>query len=444
MPPIVALFVCAILVFGLLRLERKQSRGVSIVTWLPTIWFLLIAGKPLAEWFSMGGTDLESGSVLDRYFVAALLVVGFVVLVKRSFDWSQAVGENKLVISILLYMFISIAWSDMPYSSLKRLFRDDLAPVIMSFVIASERNPQNALESIFRRIVYIMLPFSILLIKYYPHLGVQYGRWSGTSMWIGVSMQKNGLALLCLLSSFFFIWNFSKRWQTGGRRIVWYQTYVEIFLFMIALWLFTGPEHRLNYSATSAIALLFGILTFLYLLWLRKRNMLIGTKTTVLLIGSIVLLGIMAPFTGGSFLSGTASVVGRGETLTGRTDIWAYLLPYAMNSILLGHGYGGFWTDALREATSSHAHNGYLDIVLNLGLVGFLLFGIFFLTSCLRARKIMSTDFYWGSLWFCVVLMAVIHNTCESSTISFTGILGALQISMFMSHGVHMPEEANR
>ena len=59
------------------------------------------------------------------------------------------------------------------------------------------------------------------------------------------------------------------------------------------------------------------------------------------------------------------------ETLTGRTDTWAELVPVVMSRPLFGCGFGSFWTTARREFYEmSHGHNGYLDTVLELGFVG--------------------------------------------------------------------------
>jgi O-antigen ligase len=67
-------------------------------------------------------------------------------------------------------------------------------------------------------------------------------------------------------------------------------------------------------------------------------------------------------------------------TLTGRTMIWQFALARVTDDwgrILTGFGYGGFWTpqtaDALSERAKfalSEGHNGYLDLMLQLGIPG--------------------------------------------------------------------------
>jgi O-antigen ligase len=91
-----------------------------------------------------------------------------------------------------------------------------------------------------------------------------------------------------------------------------------------------------------------------------------------------------------------------------------------MQRPVLGHCFGGFWTTELRELISSHAHNGYLNLILDLGFVGILLMYIFFITCCFKAIKVMKNDFNWGALWICFLFMTVIYNITEPSIDGFS------------------------
>lgn len=432
MPPIVALILCTIFVLFLLRLDRKQYPDASFALWIPVIWMLLNASKPLGVWFGVVGISMEEGSVLDRNVLSGLLLLGLIILAKRKFNWSSFIKENIWVMLLLGFMLISVFWSDMPYSSFKRWTRSFIA-VVMALIVASEADPRQALQCIFRKIIYILIPFSLVLIKYYPHLGVEYGRWSGELMWVGVESQKNGLALLCLFAFFFLMWTFIRRWQGRDIPVVWYQTYAEVLLLMLTIWLFSGPQHTLTYSATSTAALAVGLTALIGLVCMKKRGILIGSSTLTVIIVLIIVYGTITPFVGGLKLYDPSAILGRDQTLTGRSEIWKYLVPYAMDKPILGHGFGGFWTDAHREASSSHAHNGYLDIILNLGFCGLLLISMYLVSACRKAREEMTRDFDWGVLWFCFLLMAVVHNIAESSTISFTGLLPAVILFFLIS-----------
>jgi O-antigen ligase len=67
-------------------------------------------------------------------------------------------------------------------------------------------------------------------------------------------------------------------------------------------------------------------------------------------------------------------------TFTGRTDIWQFALTKIPSHLFSGYGFSAFWNnESLRSAAAdanswvgqaAHAHNGYLDAVLSMGLPG--------------------------------------------------------------------------
>ena len=432
MPPPLALLLCTIFVLFMLRLDRKQSPDVSFALWVPTIWMLLIASKPLALWFQSGAATMEEGSALDRVFLIALLCLGLIILAKRKFNLSNAIKKNIWLMLLIGYMLVSIIWSEMPFISFKRWVRE-LVAVVMAFVVATEPEPRQALQSIFRRTIYVVIPFSYILIHYFPEYGRQYSHWSGALMWIGVSTQKNGLARFCLFTAFFLIWTFIRRRQGHDIPVVRYQIHVEVFILILTIWLFMGPHHTLTHSATSTAVLAVGLTALVGFLWMKKLSILIGANTLTVIIAIIIVYGTITPMVGRLTLFDPSSSLGRDETLTGRSDIWAFLVPHAMQKPILGHGFGGFWTDAMRKSSSSHAHNGYLDVVLHLGFFGLLLFTIFLLSCSRKAQRVMNQDFDWGVLWFCSLLMAVVHNIAETSSDSFSNHMSAILMFLLIS-----------
>jgi exopolysaccharide production protein ExoQ len=113
-------------------------------------------------------------------------------------------------------------------------------------------------------------------------------------------------------------------------------------------------------------------------------------------------------------VANAASALGRDATFTGRTEIWAGLIPEAAQNPVLGVGFGSFWT-AEKEAEHriGEAHNGYLDLRLEQGFVGVVLVMLVFITSALKALQNPARD--WGCLLLCFIVIAVMHNISESS-----------------------------
>jgi O-antigen ligase len=197
-------------------------------------------------------------------------------------------------------------------------------------------------------------------------------------------------------------------------------------------WLFMGPQHTLTYSAASTATLAVGMAAFMGLLWLKGRGTLISVWPLTFMIIFIILYGTITPIIGRLSIIDISSILERNESLTGSGNL-GVLSTLCDGKPILGHGFGGFWTEAMRRATSSHAHNGYLDIILHLGLMGHFLFSMFLLSSCKKAQMVMKRDFFWGSLWFCYLLMGVIHNIVETSIFEFTGPMAAILLFMQIS-----------
>jgi O-antigen ligase len=309
----------------------------------------------------------------------------------------------------------------------------ELTAVIMALVVLTDPVPGAAMQSILRRSIYVMIPFSMLLIKYYPAFGAQYGRWSGQLMWIGVTMQKNGLGRLCLVSAFFIIWTLIRRRQGRDIPSGKYQTVMEVVLLAVTLWLLKGPGVQ-AYSATGVVALCSGIVTFLGLMWSRRFG--INPKRIIQPAAAVLIIyGAATPMIYGGFLAGgVTSALGRDASFTGRTEIWAGLLPIVESHPILGAGFGGFWTrDNIRAHEITEAHNGYLDIMLDLGVMGLILISIFYLHICRQALSGLEIDFDWAALTICMVIMTIIHNFTESSINTLTSQLSALVMFLAVS-----------
>jgi O-antigen ligase len=423
MTPPIALLLCTIFVLFLLRLDSKQFPNASWSLWIPTVWMLAIASRGLNFWFGSGVEDIEDGGGYDRVFQLSLLLIGVMLLARRRFKWSAALKYNWWVILLVAYMLISVLWTDAPLPSFKRWVRQ-LVAVGMAFLVASEDEPRLALESVFRRTVYILIPFSLLVIEYYPHIGVQDLR-GGDVWWQGLAVHKNSMARFCVVAILFMLWAFTKRWRGIENKVVWYQPHVEIVVFLVTLYLFMGPKHTLTYSATSTVSLAVGVTGFIWLLWLKRRGKIISANSFMIIIGTVITLGIVSVFTVSSTLVDVSSLLGRSETLTGRTEIWSTLVPFVGESPIFGLGLG-------RTPWGGNPHNGYLYIVLSLGFVGFALLCLFLLSSSRRAQRELTVDFDWGILWSCGLVMAVVHNIAESTMSSFGNPLSALLLLMYV------------
>ena len=405
---------------------------MSWALWLPTLWMLWVASRSIDTWLGVAGGDREAGGVLDPIFQAGLLCVGLIVTGRRRLNWPNVIRNNAWLIALIGWMLVSVLWSDMPLRSFRSWVKEVIA-VLMALVILTEPAPQEALRSFLRRTVYVLIPFSVLLVKYYPDLGAVYNRHSGEVQWIGVTLQKNSLGHLCLISTFFLVWTFIKRWNGRDRPVRRYERGAEVLLLLMTLWLFKGPSMWAA-SATAMYALSVGLITLFSLLWMEKHRIRPGVITWGTVTACIIAFGIITPLVGGSTVTSVTSAVGRDATLTGRTEIWAGLLPDLERQPILGYGFSGFWTIArINEHDIGQAHNGVPDMCLQLGVAGLLLMAGFLLRCVSSANKILENDCDQGCLYLCFVLMIAIDSIADSSLDSFNRPLMAIVLFLSIS-----------
>lgn len=423
MSPSLALLLICIVITILLYMERKSNPDASLATWVPTCWMLICGSRPVGRWFygdslflSYGGD--EAGSGIDRLVLSVLILLASVIIIKRRVNWSAIFKDNMWLIIFYLYLGVSISWSDYEYVSLKRWIRL-ITTIPIAIVILSERNPFNALVSVFRRCAYILIPLSIVLIKYFRDYGVEYARWSGKLMWIGVATQKNSLGIICAFSIFVLFWNIYISEKSGKSWMDKIQLFTDALVCVLAIGLLVGPGRA--YSATSIVALTIGVFTLILLKYspLFKRNLIKNLRIYLM----IFIAGCLALFQ--SIMTMVSQIVGRSDTFTGRTDIWEAVLDIANKHPFIGVGYGSFWglrDEIFDKFGIKQAHNGYLDVYLVSGAIGlvFLFLALFEFTRKVQRENLFSQQWCFFSLSFAIMIL--LFNICETAFVN-TGYL---------------------
>jgi exopolysaccharide production protein ExoQ len=116
-------------------------------------------------------------------------------------------------------------------------------------------------------------------------------------------------------------------------------------------------------------------------------------------------------------------LLGRSSNLTGRTEIWSLVLSFIPQKPILGYAYSGFWLGASPESLIvnrvmrgpiMYSHNGYLEMLLTLGIVGLLL-ALFFIGTGIKRALYLSKQRQFGTeLWpVAFLLYFVLHNLGE-------------------------------
>src|SRR5206468_241828 len=192
LPPIVAAFVTIALIIFLFRRDIRERPDVTGALSLPLIWLVLTCSRSLSQWLNIfglpvtGAPSVEEGSPLDASFFFFLIAAGLYVLNNRQVRLSEIVLNNGWLIAFLLYCFISIVWSDFPFVAFKRWIKI-LGHPIMALIVLTEPDPEEAVKRLMKRCAYVVVPASILFIKYYPQLGRGFDPWTGAASSNGIA-----------------------------------------------------------------------------------------------------------------------------------------------------------------------------------------------------------------------------------------------------------------
>lgn len=176
-------------------------------------------------------------------------------------------------------------------------------------------------------------------------------------------------------------------------------------------------------SRTTLAAFIFALVAIRFLTFRPDKRVFLS---------ALAALGIIA---GGVFLALSRSNVSRGlagsmamgrtedvSSLTGRLPLWEELIRSINDHPLVGHGYLAFWEkekidylSALLQWEIPHGHNMYLDVTLDVGLIGLGLFLLMFIVSLyVTFRRVIVNHDRDVALVFGLLVFALIHGFAES------------------------------
>jgi exopolysaccharide production protein ExoQ len=392
------------------------TRGIYKVTpamWVPLVWLLIASSRPLSNWLSLSGpggvgSAYTEGSPLDRNVLTILLVLGLVALYKRTKPIKPTLAANPLLIAYFAYCLISIIWCDYPLVLFKRWIRS-VGDIVVILIVITEPKWEDALKWLFTRISFVLVPLSILLIRFYPSLGRAYSR-GGSPQWTGVGTDKNALGMLCMIYGAALLWYGIRTYKnrhslTRTRELL---TVAAVFAMIVYLVLVVDSKTALACFVMSDVLIIMTTLRPGF----RKPIFVTAVVATMIAICYCVLfLGI-----GG----GALNALGRDSSLTGRTEVWQTVLPYATNA-WLGAGYENFWVGERMELFDrllgglNQAHNGYIEIYLNLGWVGVALLAAIIAGGYRKIIKALRYDPGTSGLKLAFFFICLVYNFTEAS-----------------------------
>jgi exopolysaccharide production protein ExoQ len=357
------------------RALRSFATFVLVTTFAGDMW------RDSLSWWGFGGVALAvlvtcivllvRARPLPRLRAMPLPLLAFTAICVLSIAWSQYRFESVLGVLIqlstsvaALTLLVLLSWAEI-VQGLGRAFR-----IILGLSLAFELVVA----------VVVRQPVMPFFTDYGPNAPAAFA-WTRGELLSGGRIQgvvgnANLLAMVALLGLIVFSLQFVARTVARRDAAIW----IAVALLTLTL---TG-------SSTVLVALIMtGIVAALALIARR-----VGIRGRLVLAGGVVVAAVVGA---GIMVTRTAEVfelLGRSPDLTGRFQIWESVLGLAQQHPVIGWGWIGYWAPwvhpfqglAVRSGvTYLQAHDAYLDVLLQVGAIGLLVFSCLIVTTYVRS-----------------------------------------------------------
>jgi len=356
-----------------------------------------------------------------------LLVLAIVELIHARVDVRRL---PFALIGFLLLTVVSIFWSDYPGATAVA-WAATFSVAFFAIFLASVLDLETMLSAFgvaLRWILGLSLAFEFVVAAFIRHpvlpFFVDYSQldkipmafyWSRDLLFHGGQIQGiQGNSNLLALSALLALIVFAVQWVSGTASKVWLGFWGVVAVACLAL----------TRSSTVLIALGAVIVVGVFLWLVRATSG--ARRGAVYGAGVVVALGIAAV---GIFANGLVlKVLGKSAELTHRTDIWQTVIPLANQRPAVGWGWVGWWAPwvepfkhlaVIKGVTYLQAHDAWIDIYFQLGVIGLIVFGLLVLTTLGRSwlmaieagpRRARLVELFP----FLVMVALIVHSIAES------------------------------
>lgn len=304
---------------------------------------------------ALGGGELRGGALAINLGLYGLTVPYTLGQIKR-YTWVAL--RDKLLLFLIGLVLASVMWSIAPKETLRRSLVF-LAGTYLGIYLATRYSIREQTQ-IFSWMLGIAALLSLVVALTLPKVGREFV--AGDIVWIGIFGQKNALGRM-MCTSAVLLWLLAK--SSTQKWLVWGAWVLSVGLIFLAD------------SATSLLTLVIVLSLLPFYRTLRQRD---THVIPVVITMGLLLAGLLVVF----FVTNPEvffKALGRDptqNTLWGRMRLWADVFREVKPRLWLGYGFQAFWFEEnprlavlqVGRSWASSAHNGYLDVWVQFGLLG--------------------------------------------------------------------------
>lgn len=359
--------------------------------------------------------------------------LAYVILTKGKKLIYVATRDIFLLLFITLAI-VSVLWSSNASSTIND-YKFLIRTCLLGVYIAMKYTPKEQMRLFFWTYSMIVVA-SLIVILFIPSYGIS----EKSSAWNGIYGHKQMFGRNLGFAISLFMTNF----LLTNKQKTYHQLMSAIFIFLTLILIIFSE------SKTSLILFIFSI-SMTFALKVIKPN----KYGIILLMALIFVFSIITIFVAINYEYILVDVLGKDVALNGRLPLWQLSINKGLEQPWLGYGYKGFWTANVsdivinntwarsnysdRSVSIFHAHNGLIDIFLQMGLVGLTLFilNIFNITKKIFSMIIFykNVETFWMLQFVAIFFIA---NLSESDIIPSSSLFWIIFVSTTCSSGLHL------
>jgi exopolysaccharide production protein ExoQ len=399
--------------------RARSDRPYQVV--IATVLYWLVIVRVVIPGFFDYGANLDAVEIAEKYATFStvtwltFLFVPCLLLASRTKQLLRVFGSmNRWFLFLVAFATISVAWTIETHSTISRITHL-WAIILASLAVVLVGWDSFRVQHATRPILTLLLVGSLIFGLAAPDLAITPPLPPDTRYyWHGLAAQKNGLGSLAALGALF--------WFHG-----WISREVK-FLPALCGWLVAIACLVLSRSSTSVMATVFASLLVLMLTrtapsMRRYMPFIIACFVAVVLAYACAVLKLIPALD--FLLEPVTALSGKDLTFTGRTQIWDIIREHIQLAPVLGTGYGGYWSGPVPTSPSyvflhamyfypSEAHNGYLDVVNDLGFVGLILLIGYIIVYITQSLRLWRVDRAQASLYIALMFQQMLANLSET------------------------------
>jgi len=411
-----------------IKKRTRQSKFIDSEVNLVPLTLIILVATITYHGFTGGEDNRAYGLVITTIRYIAYLLAFFLFFSRPQ--RAIRIKNTPPLLILGLYFIISILWSqntNIVTVNFIHFVGTGLSAFLAAQFFLSSNSP--IIKAYWPTLLFVALLPSLLVVLLLPEFAGpsnldELGEAFDDGRWAGVSGSPNILGVECVIA----IWAATTGlYSSPGKKL----KILCFSLLIIAIVLLLGSQSASSLVSSILVVSLIIFFSKYSKISKEKRKQIILGLSYLFAIAAIILVFILPSIVS---VDSTTQALGRDSTFTGRTLLWGNAKELISLKPILGWGFDNrtaakdvIWMEV------NHYHNGYLDMMVRGGMVGFCILAFMYIWYIYKVLLMKSDTFQRNTPYIAILLTALVYNIGEVAFASWTHAMWVLlMFSLFM------------